>query len=1035
MRYQELLIVALLIIASLPQRGFASCSTINPSKNEYFIVKSSSSIASYVQIEGASKVKLDPIEGRNLPIVVLSPHTTKNISLCNKNKYSKEELSITIEDRYIPNKGDKEILSLINKAQYFWALSDQESKLSAIKALKSARMIDTSNNWLKEIRTILLASSLEQIFKYENALTVINDLENSHYYPHTFHLIKARLLLRQNTLEKSLLEINKSIKYMAEGPQRLKLSMAIANNFLAEIMLYKSKILKAKELLDKALILSGDDHQIKAHIYNNMSFYRYLSAKNDSMEMRPYHIRLAFKELNTAKHHAALANDDHVMAIIENNFGSFYERNHELRNALKSYSAAFEIATKENNRELLSLILKNLGQIHQHLGDLNSSQKELNNALKITKEASSFQAAIIKCILGTTYRLKGEVDNSRIHHEECNQDLKNLKNPTAGTQNNIINSYLELAEDYKLLGNTTKYEKNLSEVESRISLLTDNDVKTKYFLHKANESIDRNDFQSSRKYFNQALSSSKQARSQVLHIDVLSKIIELHKQKKHYWNNIFEIQELAIDMINDYHTHLDLERTSPAWSNKTHSIYKNLASLVLSSGSDDKASKLYYILENSRATSLRLRLATRQKNSSQNSRLDKISSLQEKIVTDSNGSQSLHTELYNEQSLNIYDSIRNKGKNSLPSILPLKESQAKLKPDQSILYYLLLEKHLYLFVLEKDREEILKISPSNKVIDKIKEFRVSTSSQNHQKPKLLLQELSELLLPKDVLTSLQKDLLIIPHEALHYVPFSALPISSKGNQPIINSKTITFIPSVSSYFYVKNKKVKFSKKLSIFSNPVFDKKNITLASSDHFRSWKSNLSPLPFSEVEMNNIVNIFGKENANTFSKESATRKNLYREEVRNSQILHIATHGYFNPESPEYSGIILSVINEKHEKISSFVTFTDIFSRPFNNELVVINGCDTAKGIERKGEGVVGLSRGFMAQGVDHVISTLWPVSDAASERFMTLFYKNLKKERSLPKALKITQNQFRKGIYSSPFYWAPYILTSTSPDNVID
>ncbi|MES2603847.1 MAG: CHAT domain-containing protein, partial [Pseudomonadota bacterium] len=114
--------------------------------------------------------------------------------------------------------------------------------------------------------------------------------------------------------------------------------------------------------------------------------------------------------------------------------------------------------------------------------------------------------------------------------------------------------------------------------------------------------------------------------------------------------------------------------------------------------------------------------------------------------------------------------------------------------------------------------------------------------------------------------------------------------------------------------------------------------------------------------------------------------------------------------------------------EQGGDFVTLQELFDSGFEAELVVISGCDTGVGEYQPGEGNLSLARGFMAQGANHVISTLWPVSDRASVEFMRLFYAALATGDDVSVALRSAQRSLSQSIdYADPFYWAPYVLTA--------
>ena len=145
-------------------------------------------------------------------------------------------------------------------------------------------------------------------------------------------------------------------------------------------------------------------------------------------------------------------------------------------------------------------------------------------------------------------------------------------------------------------------------------------------------------------------------------------------------------------------------------------------------------------------------------------------------------------------------------------------------------------------------------------------------------------------------------------------------------------------------------------------------------------------------------------------------------------SRVLHIATHGFYDSDNPENVGLALSARDAAGNPEPGFITLPDLFSVPFENRLVVISGCDTAMGKSISGEGMLGLSRGFLAQGVDHIISTLWPVSDRASATFMSHFYQALSDSGSIVQALREAQNKLRADRrYRDAYFWAGYTLVS--------
>jgi CHAT domain-containing protein len=143
--------------------------------------------------------------------------------------------------------------------------------------------------------------------------------------------------------------------------------------------------------------------------------------------------------------------------------------------------------------------------------------------------------------------------------------------------------------------------------------------------------------------------------------------------------------------------------------------------------------------------------------------------------------------------------------------------------------------------------------------------------------------------------------------------------------------------------------------------------------------------------------------------------------------RIVHFATHGLIDGERPELSGLILSLVNDRGAPLDGFLRLPDIFNMRLNADLVVLSACQTALGTEIKGEGLVGLTRGFMYAGAPRVVASLWQVSDLATAELMKKFYAGLL-QRHLPAAaaLRTAQLEMAKDPrWASPYFWAGFVL----------
>jgi len=95
-------------------------------------------------------------------------------------------------------------------------------------------------------------------------------------------------------------------------------------------------------------------------------------------------------------------------------------------------------------------------------------------------------------------------------------------------------------------------------------------------------------------------------------------------------------------------------------------------------------------------------------------------------------------------------------------------------------------------------------------------------------------------------------------------------------------------------------------------------------------------------------------------------------------------------------------------------------------NADLVVLSGCRTALGKEVRGEGLIGLTRGFMYAGAPRVLASLWSVEDASTATLMKGFYRELLLKKQTPAAaLRSAQASLWKDSKLPPYYWAAFVL----------
>jgi CHAT domain-containing protein/Flp pilus assembly protein TadD/flagellar biosynthesis chaperone FliJ len=294
----------------------------------------------------------------------------------------------------------------------------------------------------------------------------------------------------------------------------------------------------------------------------------------------------------------------------------------------------------------------------------------------------------------------------------------------------------------------------------------------------------------------------------------------------------------------------------------------------------------------------------------------------------------------------------------------------------------------------------------------------------------------------------KKRLLIVADGVLQYIPFSTLSLSV-NQQPLINQYEIINLPSSSSLATIRHEiqaRKSAPKTLAILANPVFSqddervqngKTNLSQQPSDidllalnrSVRNLEEEkFTPLPGTRQEAENILKLVPENTQKTSAFDfDANLQAATNPQLNQYRIAHFATHGILNTEFPELSGIVLSLVDQNGKNVNGFLRLNQIFNLKLQADLVVISACQTGLGKEIKGEGLVGLTRGFMYAGSPRLLVSLWKVDDQATAEFMTRFYRLMLGKKLPPaKALREAQLEMQKITkWKSPYYWAAFTL----------
>jgi CHAT domain-containing protein len=350
----------------------------------------------------------------------------------------------------------------------------------------------------------------------------------------------------------------------------------------------------------------------------------------------------------------------------------------------------------------------------------------------------------------------------------------------------------------------------------------------------------------------------------------------------------------------------------------------------------------------------------------------------------------------------------------------LQQIRAALPREAQVLQYAMLEDKLLIWLnSDSDFVHVEKLISFSNLDAKLRRYLKLISSPSEDNLEALTREgmaLYEILL-QPVEQSLRKDklLCIVPDKTLSYLPFAALRSGESGRY-LVNDYEVIYAPS--STMFIRSSELAKAKKgtseiLLGVGNPSFS----------HAQFPLTNL-PSAAKEVE---LIKDYYAPSSRTLIGTHATKR-MVLAEMERSDVLHFAVHSIVDETSPMRSKLLLASSAGRDAENAEALEAYEIYGlRLPNTRLVVLSACETGIGRYYRGEGVMGLSRTFIAANVPLVIASLWRVDSDATADLMIAFHKIRKTENlSSTKALQKAQQNMANGPdphYRHPYYWAAF------------
>ncbi|UCD75507.1 MAG: CHAT domain-containing protein [Phycisphaerales bacterium] len=247
-----------------------------------------------------------------------------------------------------------------------------------------------------------------------------------------------------------------------------------------------------------------------------------------------------------------------------------------------------------------------------------------------------------------------------------------------------------------------------------------------------------------------------------------------------------------------------------------------------------------------------------------------------------------------------------------------------------------------------------------------------------------------------------KALVVVPHGALHALPFHAL---YDGERYLIERFEVSYSPSASLLSHLGRPHTTTAE-LPPASEPV------VLGLAD---------AAAPYIEDEARALAKMLGA--VSPLTGDRATRENLVRE-ARGAPIIHLACHARFWPDSPLSSGLQLA---------DGWMTVRDLYELNLDGPVVVLSGCDTGCSAVGAGDELTGLVRGFVAAGASALVMSLWTLNDDSAHKIMASAYRRwyigtMEEKQSLVAALRRAQCDAMKES-PHPVLWGPFVYVGRS------
>ena len=797
---------------------------------------------------------------------------------------------------------------------------------------------------------------------------------------------------------------------VGEGPGE-----GMALNSLGGVWIRLRENREALPLIEQAveIAIALDHSLLKAESFNNLGIVLNRLGRTDAAIEAYTEARKLYQELGEPRH----------LARIGANLGFLFAQRGKLEDAADNLEQAVEIRKQLGQLRQAGIALSILGDVRKRQGRLDDALQDLEEALALRRQVGDRDGeARTLNTLGTTHLLRRELEEARSRYQEARETFEEIGNvgEQAVTLVNLGRLAVEAGDPQGAL-DLHRWALPLIDSDGDPTLAASNLYGMAKALH------DLGDFEAARQQLEETLGKVEELRSETRSEGLR---IAFFATRQHYY-------ELYIDVL----MHLEDEAGAFAAADE-----RRARALFEALGEHIDAVRQHAspeLLEKERTLQGRLndlerrRVALLRQHSPDEDQIAEIRKEQRATVFELDLARAqLRSELIRAPT------------SSLAEVQSLLAPGVLLgTPGPLLLAYSLGDERSFLWrvshqgiashVLPGRREIEAAASEALRLLTSRRPGAASTRTR-------ILAELSEMLLGPIAEELDGQRLLILAEGALLHLPFAALPgPPGMRDAPdyLVRRHETVYLPSISVLRTLRERLLErypAPKQLAIFADPVFVRpgkpevpnESDGYENKDLQRSVEAlgvpRLQPLPRTRDEAEAILDLARGEVMSALGFE-ATKKRVLEGGLDQYKILHFATHGLIQRQQPELSGLVLSLFNESGESLDGFLRLHEIYNLDLAAEMVVLSACQTGSGREVRGEGLLGLTRGFFYAGAPRLVVSLWKVADVGTAELMKRFYWNLLEGKAPPPlALRAAQRaMLGEEEWSHPYYWAGFVF----------